>query len=214
MSNCSLIIGESGSGKSTSLRNLNPSEAFIINVLDKPLPFKGYKKKYSKEFKNYISVDNSERIINIIKSINDKAPHIKTIIIDDFQYVMANEFMRRSSEKGFNKFTEIGFHAWDIIMNLNGTRDDLYSFILSHSDTDSDGIVRCKTIGKMLNNTVTLEGMFTTIFHSRIIDNQYKFMTQGDGTYISKSPMDMFDDVLIDNDLHEIQKKIITYYED
>src|SRR5665213_393234 len=104
MSNASLIIGESGTGKSTSIRNLNPSETFIINVLNKPLPFKGYKSFYTKisadaKTGNYYSSDDYQRIEQLIKKVNAERPEIKTLIIDDFQYLMANEFMRRALER-------------------------------------------------------------------------------------------------------------------
>lgn len=216
MSNCTLIIGESGSGKSTSLRNLDPKETFILGVLDKPLPFRGYKSHYNRVSKenptgNYASCDNYLKILGFIDAIDKRRPEIKTLIIDDFQYLMANEFMRRALERGFDKFSEIAHHAWDMIRRLTETRPDLYCFVLSHSDTDANGKVKCKTIGKMLDDKVTLEGMFTTIFHAQVSDGQYKFLTQNDGIHIAKSPMDMFADKYIDNDLAIILDAMRNY---
>ena len=216
MSNTILIIGESGSGKSTSIRNLNHEETIIINVLDKPLPFKGFKKKYSPvstgdKQANYFSTDDHRKIIECIPRVNDKKD-IKNLIIDDFQYIMANQFMKKALEKGYDKFTEIGQNAWQIIRDLTTCREDLNCFVISHSDVDQTGKAKCKTIGKMLDDKICLEGMFTIVFHAITNDNKYKFLTQNDGIHIAKSPMGMFDSKYIDNDLLEINKKIYDYF--
>lgn len=217
MSNAILIIGESGAGKSTSIRNLNPTETFIINVINKPLPFKSYRKNYTKVTKenpngNYTASDEYDVMLRGIAYVNEKMPHIKSLIIDDFQYVMANEFMRRSSEKGWEKFTEIGEHAWKIIDVLKDGRDDLDCFVLSHSDTTDAGKVKCKTIGKMLDDKICLEGMFSIVFHAIMHDGVYKFLTQNDGTHIAKSPMGMFENKWIENDLLLIKQKMSAYF--
>lgn len=212
MSNSILIIGESGSGKSSSLRNLNHKETAIINVLDKPLPFRGFKKNYNSENQNYFSSDDYKKLCIAIEKINKERLEIKTLIIDDFQYIMANEYMKRASETGYNRFSEIAQHAHAVIKTLDNTRGDLNCYILSHSEKDKDGKVRCKTIGKMLDEMIVLEGMFTIVFHSLIIDGKYKFLTQNDGIHIAKSPMGMFDQKYIENDLLEINKKIFEYF--
>lgn len=212
--NAILIMGESGTGKSTSLRNLNPEETFIINVLDKPLPFKGAKGKYKqKKGGNYFPTDNSAMIVKIISNINANRPEIKNIIIDDFQYIMANEYMRRARERGYDKFTEMAQNVSFILNAVTQTRDDLFCFMLSHTESnDSTGKVKCKTIGKMIDNVITLEGVFTIVLHSMIVERQYKFLTQNDGTHIAKSPLGMFDEIYLDNDLAVIKKQIINYY--
>jgi hypothetical protein len=215
MSNATLVIGESGTGKSTSLRNLDEKETFIINVLDKPLPFKGFRQRYikvTKEGGNYFVSDDYSKILSTIKFINDNRPDIKNIIIDDYQYIMANEFMRRAIERGFDKFTEIGQHAWKIIDYSVKCRDDLFFFFLSHSELYADGKVKCKTIGKMIDDKITLEGMFTTVLHTIVMDGKYKFITQNDGTHIAKSPMGMFDSIHIDNDLFQVKSSMHNYY--
>lgn len=219
MSNTSLIIGESGTGKSTSLRNLPTAETFIINVLDKPLPFRGYKANYKKlnpegTEGNYYASDDHFKIMKIIKHVNDKRPDIKNLVIDDWQYTMCNEFMRRATETGFAKFTEIGQHAWSIIKALTECREDLYCFVLSHSDMDGNGRYKCKSIGKMLDEKITIEGMFTVVLHTQIMDGNYKFLTQNDGGHIAKSPQGMFEDRYVDNDLVSVKQKMVSYYDE
>jgi len=218
MSTPVLIIGESGSGKSTSIRNLDPKETFIINVLDKPLPFKGWKKMYHNPSEdktakcNMFSSDNAKKIITIIKKINDNLPEIKNIIIDDFQYVMANEFMNRSMERGYDKFTEIAKNAWSIINEAVNCRSNIVFYFLSHSDVDINGKTKCKTIGKMLDDKITIEGMFTIVLNSLVTENGYLFLTQSTDKYSAKSPMEMFDTKTIPNDLKFVSDKINEYF--
>jgi hypothetical protein len=217
MGNSVLVIGASGSGKSTSLRNLDPGTTFIINVLDKPLPFKGYKKHYqlfSKENPkgNYFASDNWQHIIACIDKVNKQRPEIQTLIIDDWQYILAYEFMRRTGEKGFDKFSELAMHGWSTINACVNTRENLNTFILSHSEADNLGRVKCKTIGKMLDEKITIEGLFTTVLHARMVDDQYVFQTQYDGEFLAKSPMWMFEEDLIPNDLALVKQAIDEYY--
>lgn len=213
MSNTIMILGESGTGKSTAIRTLNAKETFIISVLDKPLPFRGYKNLYSVENKNYYASDNWAMIIEYIQAINERRPDIRQIIIDDFQYILAHEFMNRASEKSFEKFTEIAHHAWSIIRECIHTRADLKCFLLTHSDTDTHGKSKAKTIGKLLEEKITLEGMFTIVLHSLYLEGQYKFLTSYDGSHIAKSPMGMFADKYIDNDLGYVCKQIDAYFD-
>jgi len=215
MSNLTLIIGESGTGKSTSIENLPPEETYIINVIGKKMPFRGFNKNYSPDKKNYICTDDYSKILKTLQGINNNelAKHIKNIVIDDFQYVMANEFMRRASENGWNKFTEIGQHAFAIVDECLKMRDDLFIFILSHSELGDNGKMKIKTIGKMLDEKISLEGMFTTVMHTSIVDGKFKFITQNDGSHIAKSPCGMFEDLHIDNDLLAIKNSMINYYE-
>ena len=218
MSNASLIIGESGTGKSTSLSNLDPKETFIINVLNKPLPFRGYKKHYTaikgwddKEG-NYFASDDYDRIGRCIRMVNADRSEIKNLIIDDFQYLMGNEFMRRAMEKGFDKFSEIGKHAWEIITLLPKLRDDLDCFVLSHAEPNENGKMKLKTIGKLLDEKMTVEGVFTLVLQTEVMDGRYNFITQGDARHIAKSPMGMFDSRSIPNDLAFVKSKMTAYY--
>jgi len=215
MSRACLIIGESGCGKSTSIEHLNPEETFLINVENKPLPFRGHKSKYKMvgtgEGGNCLATDNYELILKYLRAINKERLFIKNIIIDDFQYIMCNEFMGRATEKGYGKFAEIGQHAWFILNALSKFRDDLNIFVLSHSMRDEDGVYRCKTIGKMLDNTITVEGLFTVVLHALLIDGHYKFQTQVSVHHLAKSPRGMFNDMYIDNNLQLVIDAIKGY---
>lgn len=216
MSHLTLILGQSGTGKSTSFRNLPSDETVIINVMDKPLPFRGWKSKYiSKNTEdkkaNYFSSDNANAICKAIRSISSNRPEIKYLIIDDFGYVLSNEYFCRANEKGYEKFSSIGQNAFHIFNECAKVRNDLYVFVTAHTELANDGSVKIKTIGKMLDEKFTPEGIFTYVFHARVIEGEYKFLTNSDGTHVAKSPMGMFDTPYIDNDLVEIIKKYEEY---
>lgn len=219
MSNTVLVIGQSGSGKSSSIKSLNPKETFIISVINKPLPFKGYKKLYKplvgwddKEG-NFLATDDWQRIIKCIQVIDKNRPDIKTLVIDDLQYVLANEFMRRSNEKSFDKYSEMANHYWAIINCAIASRGDLMTVFISHNEIDNAGRSKIKTIGKLLDEKITIEGMFTTVLHSLCQDNEYKFLTNSDGAHMAKSPEGMFSELLIDNDLSQVIQKINEYFD-
>ena len=211
-----LIIGESGTGKSTSIEELNHEETFIIQVLSKPLPFRGWRRKYkplttSNTKGNLYVSDNSQQIINLLDNIDKELTHFKTVIIDDFQYLMANEFMRRVKEKGFDKFNDIGHNAWALINKLNSMRADIVPIVLSHSEQNDMGKAKLKTLGKMLDDKVAIEGMFTVVMQSIIFDSQYLFVTQNNGSNTCKSPKGMFELESIPNDLNDIISKYNKY---
>lgn len=212
MSTSCLIYGESGTGKSTSIRTMNPTETFLIRVIDKPLPFRKAKEMYkSGNSGNMLVTDDAKKILSLIQRISDNGDHIKTVIIDDFQYVMANEFMRRANETGYTKFTEIGLNAWNIFMCANKLRADLVIIFLSHCEVTDAGITKFKTIGRMLDEKITVEGLFTIVLQSVVRDGEYKFMTKNNGHNTVKSPMEMFESDLIDNDLNNVSEKIRSY---
>jgi len=218
MSNAVLIIGESGTGKSTSIRTLPAEETFIINVIGKSLPFKGANTRYVKATKdtpgNYFASDDHMKIIQIIKYVNEKMPHIKYLVIDDFGYTISNDFMRKALINGYQKFTEIGRDAWEILKLSNETRENLTCFITMHADTDSMGRSKPKTIGKLLDEKVCIEGMFTIVLHSVVSDGSYYFITNHDGQHMAKSPMGMFNDIKIANDLKNVVDTMHDYYND
>ena len=215
MSNTVLVIGQSGSGKSTSLRSLDPKTTFIINVLDKPLPFRAFKKSYNPAAKNYYTTHDWAKVVNCIERVNKERPDITTLVIDDWQYILSYEFIKRASERGFDKFSDLANHGWST-MNActTGTRPSLTTFILAHSDIDQNGRSKLKTIGKMLDEKITLEGLFTTVLHSRIVDGEYMFQTQDDGDFLAKSPMGMFEEFLIPNDLLVVKGAVENYFND
>lgn len=225
------IYGDSGSGKTTSLRNLNSEETFIISTTGKPLSFRGWKKKYkpftinkeTKEFSgNYYISSNWEQILKILKIINSKLPHIKTVVIDDVQYIMSYEFVDRATEVGYSRFSEIAQHMMEILRYSEQMRDDCTMVFLTHSDnvgTEIDPKYVIKTIGKLLSEKVTLEGLFTYIFFTKVEEGddgkmQYKLVTNNDGKCLAKTPMGMFEELEIDNDLNEILKVIKEYNEE
>lgn len=218
--NC-LIIGESGTGKSCSLRNLPGEETFLINVINKPLPFPKWKTSFTpctKEFPNgnlFVS-DNATQIISLMNKISATRLEKKVIVIDDFQYIMANEFMRRHSNPGKGKdvfalYNDIGDNAWKIISASSNLREDLTVLILSHSEDTDMGRTKCKTIGKLLDDKITLEGMFSIVLQTLIHEKQYMFLTQNNGSNTVKSPMGMFDSELIENDAKLLIDKIKEY---
>ena len=220
-----LIIGESGSGKSTSLETLNPKETFIINVAKKPMPFRGWKKNYIKLTKdnptgNYIETDNHATIVQTMKHIKDNMPHIKTVVVDDFQYLMANEYMRRANERGFDKFTDIGLHAWEVANAGKNLREDMTFVMIGHAEQSMDlqgnRRLKFKTVGKLVDNVITMEGMFTVVLFTHVgIDPEgntsYTFITQSDGTTTAKSPRGMFEDLNIPNNISLVIIKMNEY---
>jgi len=225
MAQSTLIIAESGSGKSTSIRNLNPEETFIINIANKPLPFKGWKSKYKQIGKdnpngNLTSTASSVGIVKALKHVNDKMPHIKNIVIDDWQYMSSFEYFDRANEKGYDKFTQIASNLAQVAKMPKDLRDDLYIFFLTHSEdsTDINGHrkVKAKTIGKMIDNALTLEGLFSIVLFGKAIKQEdgsleYVFETQTNGENTCKSPMGMFEESFIENDLQYVKDCIIEY---
>lgn len=217
MSNTSIIMGESGTGKSTSIRTLDPATTFIINVMNKPLPFRGYKSQYKLvtpdgKIGNYYASKSYEGIKITINKVNMIRPEIKTLIIDDFQYLMANEFMDRALERGYDKFSEMGKHAYDLLQMLPTLREDLYVFILTHSEVNELGKMKIKTIGKMLDQNIVIEGMYSTVLQTELTNGDYHFITQGDARHIAKSPMGMFETREIPNDLAFVKQKMSAYF--
>ncbi len=173
-----LVIADSGSGKSTSIRDLDPKETFIINIANKPLPFKGWKKNYTAISKdnqkgNMTPVSSSAGIMKAMMHVNDKMPHIKNLVIDDWQYMSSFEYFDRANEKGYDKFTQIAANLAQVAKLPKDMRDDLYIFFLTHSEesTDVNGHrkVKAKTIGKMIDNTLTLEGLFSIVLFGKVV---------------------------------------------
>ena len=172
-----LVIADSGSGKSTSIRDLDPKETFIINIANKPLPFKGWKKNYTAISKdnpkgNMTPVSSAAGIIKAMMHVNDKMPHIKNLVVDDWQYMSSFEYFDRADEKGYDKFTSIAKNLAQVAEMPKDMRDDLYIFFLTHSEesTDVNGHrkVKAKTVGKMIDNALTLEGLFSIVLLAKL----------------------------------------------
>lgn len=218
MSIASLILGKSGTGKSTSMRNLDPTNTALIQVIRKPLPFRSANwKRYNKETEPQGNVFVTENWASIIKIM--RGTKRKVIVIDDFQYLMANEFMRRSEEKGFDKFSDIAKHAWEVFGVASDLPDDVRVYVLSHIDeNEATGAMKMKTIGKLLDEKINLEGLVTICLRTHVdnsgntAEEKYRFITQNTGLDTSKSPEGMFDSDSIPNDLKAVDSAICEYY--
>lgn len=220
-----LVIAESGSGKSTAIETLNPKETFIINVANKALPFKGWKSKYTIWSKdnmtgNMYDKATAANIEACIKYVAEKRPEIKTLVIDDFQYMSSFEFFERVDEKGFEKFTQIGAHLARVARMPKDLREDLQVYYLTHAEesTDIEGKrkVKAKTIGKLVDDKLTLEGLFSIVLFGKVKKDKdgnirYVFETQNNGENTCKAPKGMFASVEIPNDLALVRQAIIDY---
>ena len=192
-----LVIGESGTGKSTSIRNLK--NAGIINVYGKPLPFKSAMKT--------VNIDDCSKIVKLLQKAE-----ADVVVIDDFQYLLVSQFMNRAMEKGYDKFTEMAKGYYDVIDAVRTIAAEKRVYFLSHSERDNFGNVKAKTIGKLLDEKVTVEGLFTIVLKTVVVEGNYYFQTHNSGQDTVKSPMDMFAEDLIPNDLVEVDKAICEYY--
>lgn len=216
MNNSVLILGDSGTGKSTAFRTLPPKETFIINVVGKPLPFRGAGKRFTKlspdgSTGNYYCTDQAEMIRKVIRLINNKRPEIKYLIVDDLGYVLMNAFMKRALQKGYDRFSEVA-QLFDVATEMfNQLRDDLFLIATMHIETDKQNNTKPKTVGNMVDQYINIEGKFTHIFHTVVTDSGYKFLTHHDGLHMAKTPMGLFEHDLIDNDMKAIVDAIDEY---
>lgn len=195
-----LILGESGSGKSYSMRNLSEDEVKVISIEKPILPFK-----------NHLELTRTNDVNEIIKEM--KATKKKIIVIDDFQYILGLAAMRRSLEKGWDKFSEMQFDYFKVLDALKELPDDVIVYFMSHIETTDDGVTKIKTIGKALDKYITIEGMFMIVLGTKVADGNYYFITQTNGKDTLKSPAGMFPSYAVDNDLKYIDEKIRNYYE-
>lgn len=219
-----IVAGDTGTGKSTSIKSLDPKETYIINVLNKPLPFKGSSKLYSEELKNIKSVSNWGAVKEGIEALAKK-PEIKNIIIDDIGFVMTDELFARSKESGYTKFVDIGVHMQQILDTAKKQRDDLNICLMFHIDDEvSDRIIvgkKLKTIGQMLEDkynplAVVSIALFTDVNFDKEGKAEYSFLTNR--TIINnilipaKTPDGMFDTLRIPNDLKLVFEKMNEFY--
>jgi hypothetical protein len=235
MANGIAIVGDSGSGKSTSIGNipelkikgLNPKETFIINVKGKSLPVKGWKKLYTHvdlsgpppKVGNYLATTNTALIIKTLQYITANRPDIKNVVLDDSQYIMSEEFMANALKAGYDKFNRMAKNMYDVINTGINMREDVNFIILTHDD-EEDGKSKIKTLGKMLDDKVNLAGLFTVVLYTTtkttMQGTEYFFVTNKHisdrGIHITaKSPVGMFEEKLIPNDAGFVLDKIKEY---
>lgn len=221
MSIATLILGQSGTGKSASLRNLDPAHTLLIQAVKKPLPFRSkgwaYFDKERAPTGNIFVSDQASQIIGLMKRTQREV-----IVLDDFQYILSNEFMRRVLDKetgnaAFAKYNQIAHSAWAILMAASEQSDEKRVYILGHTQEDETGRIKAKTIGKLLDEKITLEGLLTIVLRTSVINGQYLFSTQNNGLDTVKSPMGLFDGLadengFVPNDLAAVDAAIFAYY--
>ena len=195
-----MVYGQSGTGKSTSLRNFKPEDVCIVNVSGKPLPFRNKHKTF-----------NTDDYVSVMAAIQ-KAP-AKSIVIDDATYLMTDEYMRTAKVSGYQKFMDLAWNFFTLVKTASALPDDKIVYFMGHSEMDNNGNEKFKTIGKMLDEKITLEGMFTIVLKTVVADGRYMFSTRNNGQDTVKTPMGLFEEPLIENDLAAVDKAIRDYYE-
>jgi hypothetical protein len=216
------LVGKSGMGKSTSLRNLNPDETVIINTDQKALPFKDFSAKYSEEKRNYRKTSDISIVISTLQKVNT-LPNVKTVVIDTWSRIMTDTVMSQSfrAEKGFDKWSKMAAAQYDLINTVNDVmRDDIIVYLIAHPEThyDDSGFSseRIGVQGKMLERFVP-ESFSTIVLYSEIVKtpgqpNRHVFRTVSSGSDTCKTPLEMFEEDLIDNDLVNVNNTIREYY--
>ena len=215
------IVGPTGTGKSTSIKHLNPEETYIINVAKKELPFKGSEKLYNTEKKNYKEVEDANEISRLLKTISEKAPHIKNIIIEDSNYIMGFNMVAKATEVGYTKFSLMAKDMVDLFRTARQLREDIIVFYLTHPEEIMDGQdvigYKIKTAGKLIDNQVLLEGLLTVCLYTHVEENKdgtanYQFLTNRFRKYPAKSPDGMFQELKIPNNLQLVVENLTNYY--
>lgn len=231
MANLIALVAQSGSGKSTSLfpnpqigiKGLDPKKTILINVASKPLPVKGAFKLYPPDKKireggNYVETSDPKVIQGILEYVNTERPDVENIVIDDFTYIFSFDVMDKVKEKGFEKWTELASSVFKILNTTRTMRRNLNIICVNHAEKGDDGMLKLKTAGKLLDNSVYLDGLFTFILYSVVEKDfksgkiEYKFRTKSDGQSTCKTPAGCFDDEFIPNDMGYVVDKINEYY--
>ena len=193
-----LLLGESGSGKSSSLRNFSPDEVGILNVAGKPLPFR-----------KQMKIINEAGYPEIFGTLSRHT--LKRYVIDDSQYLLCFEMFNRAKETGYQKFTDMAVNFYSMIQTIiKKTPADCIVYLLHHTEMTADGRLKAKTIGKMLDEKLTIEGLFSIVLLAEVDESGYHFRTNGEPPI--KSPMEMFTETVIDNDLKAVDDTIRAYY--
>ena len=201
-----LIIGKSGSGKSTSLRNFQKEDVGIVNVISKPLPFKNVNELKTVDTDNYAD----------IKTVLEKSK-AKSIVIDDAGYLITNQFMRKHANAGggnavFSLYNDIADSFWTLTEVVKALPADKIVYFIMHEDKNDFGDIKPKTIGKLIDDKVCLEGLFSIVLRAKKVDKNYYFFTQSTENDVAKSPIGMFDNLFIDNDLKNVDNIIREFY--
>lgn len=224
------IIGEPTKGKSASIvpnerlkiEGLNPLETIILSFSGKMLPVKGANSLYPRDVKineggRFVHIKDVKLVPKVIEYISEKRPEIKNIVMEDAQYSMANEYMSRAREKDYGKFIDIGVNFASWTRAIENSRDDLFTFVVWHPTKSSDGSYQMKTVGKMVDDYLTPEGLLDIILYADCEKGtdgvmKYFFVTNNDGKYPARTPDAMFDTVRVPNDLGFVRKKIVEFY--
>lgn len=206
-------MGESGSGKTTSCRNLPPEQTIYIDCDGKGLSWKGWRNQYNQKKRNYFRSDNPALVKQTLDAVNAKYLNIKYVVVDTINGIMVGDEMRRMGEKGYDKWKDLASSVFSIINDSNGYRDDLTVIFLAHSETDKDDdgycITRIKTNGKKLNKIV-LESKFTTVLLAKCTKDGYVFETHANNS-TAKTPMGAFDTDTIPNDIQSVIDALKDY---
>jgi hypothetical protein len=210
MSIAALILGASGSGKSTSLRNLDPSQTLLIQCIKKPLPFRSagwVVRDANHRDGNVFQTDDPAMIEKLMRGTSKPV-----IVVEDYSQTMVNEMMSTIEVKGYEKFTTLAKNAWQIFLAAGDLSPEKRVYILSHTQTDESGEVRMKTIGKLVDEKILPPAYFTIVLRSQRINDQYVFSTQTNGSDPCKSPLGLFEDAHIPNDLAAVDAAVCEYW--
>ncbi len=203
-------MGESGSGKTTAMRNLDPKTTYYIDCDRKGLSWRGWRQQYSRENKNYADSNDPAKIEKLIRDLSSARPDIKTIVVDTINGIMVGDEMRRAKEKGYDKWVELSQCIWDLIDGVSSLRDDLTVIFVAHVQVERDDngymFTRILTSGKKLEK-IKLESKFTTVLLAKCVDGKYLFETQAKNS-TAKSPMGAFESFEIDNDIVQVLKAL------
>lgn len=204
------IMGEPGSGKTTSLRNLNSEETYYIDCDGKGLNWKSWKEQYNEENKNYYKTSNPNIVRSFLKNINEKAPQKKYVVIDTLNNLMVSEEMRRCKEKGYDKWMDLAQSVWDIVDDSLKLREDLTVIILFHIQKDEEtGFVRIKTNGRKTEKN-NIDSKFNTLLYAKALDGKYVLETTANNS-TARTPMGAFEEIQIENDILKVLEALKDY---
>ena len=213
MSKSIIIMGESGSGKTTAMRNLNPETTFYIDCDKKGLNWKGWKEQYNKNKKNYVATSDPKAIVTLLNKINTEYTKFNVVVIDTINWIMVDEEFKRMKEKNYDKWMDLAFSIYDIASMANNLRDDLTIILVAHSQTERDEsgyyFTRVKTSGRKLEKIV-IESKVSTVLLAKCVDGKYIFETKNDNSTV-KSPLGAFTTDKIDNDIVKVLEALKEY---